>query len=219
MPALPVVPNVLRADLHWSISSDVNARTSLFFAYSGTAPNGTDCESLANTIATAMGGWGEYWDVDTTLLGCTVTDLSSSSGGVGAHNVNIAGTRPDPLAGATSVLVNYQISRRYRGGKPRSYLPWGDAGDIGNRQTWNATRVGLWSTALATFFSTCIGATAGGTTISQHVNVSYYSGFTVITSPTTGRARNVPTLRSSPVVSTISSFVVSAKIANQRRRG
>lgn len=219
MPALPTVPNVLRADLHWSISSDVNARTSLFFAYSGTAPNGTDCESLANTIVTAMGSWGEYWDVDTTLLGCTVTDLSSSSGGVGAHNVSIAGTRPNPMSGATSVLVNYQISRRYRGGKPRSYLPWGDAGDIGNRQTWNATRVGLWGTALAEFFAACIGATAGGTTISQHVNVSYYSGFTVITSPTTGRARNVPTLRGTPVVSTISSFTVSTKIANQRRRG
>jgi hypothetical protein len=219
MPALPVVPNVLRADLHWSISSDVNARTSLFFEYSGTAPDGSACLSLATTIATAMGGWGEYWDVDTTLLGCTVTDLSSVTGGVATHDVSVAGTRPNPMSGATAVLVNYQISRRYRGGKPRSYLPWGDSGDIGNRQTWNATRVGLWGTALAEFFDTVIGSTAGGTTITQHVNVSYYSGFTVVTSPTTGRARNVPTLRSSPLVNTVSSFAVSAKIANQRRRG
>lgn len=219
MPALPVVPNVLRADLHWSISSDVNARTSLFFEYSGTAPNSSACLSLATTIATAMGDWGEYWDEDTTLLGCTVTDLSSASGGVATHDVSIAGGMPNPMSGATAVLVNYQLPRRYRGGKPRSYLPWGAAGDIGNRQTWNATRVGLWATALTTFFGDVIGSTAGGTTITNHVNVSYYAGFTVVTSPTTGRARNVPTLRSSPLVTAISSFSVSTKIANQRRRG
>lgn len=219
MPPLPAVPNVLSAKLHWSVSSDVNVTTGLFFSYAGPAPSSADCLSLATTFASAMSGWGEYWDEDTTLLGCTVTDLSSSSGGVGSHDVNVPGGLASPLSGASCVLVNYQLPRRYRGGKPRSYLPWGAAGDVGNRQTWLAGRVSLWSTAIAEFFTTCIGASSGGTSIQAHVNVSYYEGFTLVTSPTTGRGRNVPKLRTVPLVTPISSFVISPRIANQRRRG
>lgn len=219
MPALPVVPNVLKAQLQWSISSDVAARTTLFFSYSGTAPNGSACQSLANTIYTAFQTFAEDWDDDTTLTGCEVTDLSAVDGGVGEHAGSAPGTLTHPMSGASSVLVNYTISRRYRGGRPRSYLPWGDQTVLGNRQTWAASFVSAVEGHLATIFGDIIGATAGGTTISQHVNVSYYEGFTAVENPITHRWRNVPDLRSSPHVDTINGFTVSTRIANQRRRG
>lgn len=219
MPALPAVPNVLRADVNWTISSDTNAMTRLFFSYAGAAPNSAACQAFALTIGDAFQTYTEYIDVDTTLVGATVTDLSSDTGSTGTHDLNTGGTRAGPISGASAVLVNYQIDRRYRGGKPRSYLPWGAAGDIGNRQTWAAVFISEVNTALADVFAHIIGATSGGTTIQQHVNVSYYHGFTVVTNPISGRARNVPTLRSSPRVDTIVSFAVSTRIANQRRRG
>jgi hypothetical protein len=90
---------------------------------------------------------------------------------------------------------------------------------VSTRQNWSTAFVGDVTAALTSAFAAIIGASAGGTTITQHVNVSYYAGFTVVTSPTSGRARNVPTLRSSPHVDTITSFAVSQRIANQRRRG
>lgn len=219
MPALPLVPNVLKASLEWSISSDTNARTGLFFEYSGTPPNNATAAALATTIGNAFGTFGLRWDVDTTLLACEVVDLSSSSGGVGIHTIGNAGTLSQPLSGASSLLVNYQLARRYRGGRPRSYLPWGDASVIGNRQTWSAGFVTACAGSLTTAFGTIIGATSGGTTINNHANVSYYNGFTLVTNPLTGRGRNVPKLRTTPLVDTIVGFTVSTRIANQRRRG
>jgi hypothetical protein len=219
MPALPDVPNVLKATLQWTVSSDTDVGTGLFFEYSGTAPNNSACLALATTIGAAFGSPEDHWDEDTSMVGVKVTDLSSATGGVGEHAESITGSLTSPLSGATAVLVNYAMARRYRGGRPRSYLPWGDGTKLGNRQTWNGTFVTSCEDVLTTAFAAVIGSTSGGTTITNHVNVSYYAGFTVAISPTTGRARNVPTLRSSPLVTAISGFAVATRVANQRRRG
>jgi hypothetical protein len=219
MPPLPAVPNVLKASLDWSISSDVSARTGLFFSYSGTEPNNAACTALAGDIYAAFAVNNGDWDVDTSLIGCEVIDLSSTTGGVGLHSGSVPGSLTQPISGASSVLANYLIARRYRGGRPRSYWPFGDASVVGNRQTWEATFITGVTTHLTAAFGAVIGATSGGTTITNHVNVSYYDGFTVVTSPTTGRARNVPKLRSVPLVDAIVGFNVATRIANQRRRG
>jgi hypothetical protein len=219
MPALPTVPNVLKATLQWTVSSDVSVGTGLFFEYSGTAPDNSACLSLAATIFAAWALPEDHWDVDTSLVGVKVVDLSSLTGGVGEHAGTVVGALTSPLSGATALLVNYQLARRYRGGRPRSYLPWGDATKLGNRQTWDGSFISSCTTVVGNAFTACIGATAGGTTITNHVNVSYYEGFTVQTNPGTGRAKNVPTLRSSPLVNTIAGFSVATRVANQRRRG
>lgn len=218
MPALPDVPNVLKAQLQWSVSGDIDIATGLFFSYSGTAPNNANALSLAATIYAAYAANNALWDGDTSITGVKVTDLSSSSGGVGEHAASTAGGLTEPLSGATCLLVNYQIARRYRGGRPRSYLPWGDATKLGNRQTWDASFITAATSAITDSNASIIGASAGGTTITNHVNVSYYEGFTLVTSPTTGRGRNVPNLRSSPLVDTVSGFACSTRVANQRRR-
>jgi hypothetical protein len=117
-----------------------------------------------------------------------------------------------------AVLVNYLISRRYRGGKPRAYLPWGDAGQLTSRQSWSGTFVTAVDSAFSTFYAAVIGLSAGSTTITDHVNVSYYDGFTVVTDPVTHRARNVPTLRGTPIVDVILSFAANPRPGSQRRR-
>ncbi len=219
MPPLPAVPNVIKASLEWSISSDVNAQTGLFFEYSGSPPNNAACSAFAGDVYAAFAANNGDWDHDTSLIGCEVIDLSSVSGGVGIHSGSVPGSLSSPISGSSSVLANYLIARRYRGGRPRSYFPFGDASVVGNRQTWEATFITGVTSHLAGAFAAVIGSTSGGTTINNHVNVSYYDGFTVVTSPTTGRARNVPRLRTTPLVDTIVGFNVSTSIANQRRRG
>lgn len=219
MPALPTIPNMLKIRLLWSISSDTDASTGLFFAYSGSPPNNTACNAFASAAHSAFGAFGEDWDVDTTLTAVECTDLSSASGGVGVFSGSVAGNLEAPISGASSLLCNYQIARRYRGGRPRSYFPWGDQSVIGNRQTWSAGFVAATETHIGDAIAGIVGQSSGGTTIQQHSNVSYYDGFTVVTSPTTGRSRNVPKLRSVPLVDTIIGHTVSTRIANQRRRG
>lgn len=159
------------------------------------------------------------WEPGTLLTGVKVTDLSSSSGGVGEHSQSTAGTgNVASLPGGTSVLVNYLINRRYRGGKPRSYFPWGSETEMATRQSWVGTFITDCTSALTTYFAAVIGLVVGGTTLTSHVNVSYYEGFTVVTNPVTGRSRNVPKLRTTPVVDDILSWSVSAKPGSQRRR-
>ena len=219
MPALPTVPNVLRVDWLWSDASDVNVQTRHFFRYSGPAPTSAQCVSFAADIYGLMAAMAGQWGAGTELIGCKVEDLSSHTGGVGEHAQVTNGTRTGGILSAgTAVLTNYIVGRRYRGGKPRSYWPMFTSTDLSGRQTWNGTAETNLDSDLSTFFAGVIGLTQGSTTITGHVNVSYYSGFTVVTNPVTGRARNVPTLRGTPLVDDILSYATSGRPSSQRRR-
>lgn len=219
MPALPDVPNVLRVDLQWTVGGDLDVITRMFFSYSGGAPSAADCVTIAASVYTDAAAMKALWESGTDLIGVKVTDLSSATGGVGEHSQVTSGTGATAsMPGSVAVLVNYVITRRYRGGKPRSYLPFGSEADIATRQTWVGTFVTAVNSALATYFAAVIGTTGGGTTISQHVNVSYYDGFTVVVNPITGRSKNVSKPRTTPLVDTISSFATSSRPGSQRRR-
>jgi hypothetical protein len=219
MPALPVVPNVIKVNVQWTDEGDPMAQTIHYFRYSGGPPSSANCASMA----AAMVGYGSI-DVAPVCLGSVgmnsaeVTDLASATGGQGTSGTpwlgTLTGTRHAP---GSSYLVLHKIGRRYRGGKPRTYWPVGKAEDI--------TAAGLWSSASAANVSAAWGSwvadvltTGVGCTLTQIVNVSYFKGFTVVTNPMTGRARNVPTVRASPVVDNILSHTVDQKIGSQRRR-
>lgn len=216
---LPVVPNVLNAQLLWTTAGPKTLYTGLKFRYSGGPPSATDATSFASDIYTAMATQNTYWSSDIDLSEVIVTDLSSTSGAQGHQSSSTAGGRtPGGLDNGTAVVIDYFILRRYRGGKPRSYLPFGVGSDLTSRVEWDPAFIAAVEGALSTFFSAVIGLTHGTTTITDHVNVSYYSGFTVVTSPTTGRSRNVPTRRTTPLVDTITGFTGSLKPGSQRRR-
>lgn len=219
MPPLPSVPNVVKCQLLWSDASDADVRTTWFFRYSGGSPTATDATNLAADIYGVISSLAPLWTSDVQLTGVEVTDLSSPGGGQGIHAQSTAGSRlGGDLAGGTCLVVGYVIQRRYRGGKPRSYFPWLDSTDLQTRQSWQASVLTTVDSDLAGAFSSIIGLSSGTTTITDHVNVSYYDGFTVVTSPTTGRARNVPKLRTVPVVDVITSFAARVTPGSQRRR-
>lgn len=219
MPSLPVVPNVVRVQLHWKDDADLAVYTDLHFRYSGTAPSAADALVLATALYTDAAGMCVLLDDNSALTGVRVTDLSSSTGGDATYSANTNGTNGhDILPGGVCALVNFHISRRYRGGKPRAYLPLGNASDLVSRQAWTGTFVTDVNTDYGNFQTAAIGTTGGGTTLTQQVSVSYYSGFTVVVSGITHRARNVPTLRATPVVDQIISFAASARPGSQRRR-
>lgn len=219
MPALPLIPNVLRTDLLWNDSSDLNVSSVMYWRYSGSPPNASDCANFSAVLMNAFGAEVAVWDDRTILVGAKSTDLSSNSGGVGTATGAFYGSLGgSSLAGGTAVVVSYLINRRYRGGKPRNYFPWGDSNSLNTRQQWEPTFITAVASAMATAITTFIGTTEGATTISAHANVSYYEGFTVQTNPGTGRARNVPKLRTTPVVDDIVGRSVLTRPGSQRRR-
>ncbi|MBA0087123.1 MAG: hypothetical protein HRJ53_19235 [Acidobacteria bacterium Pan2503] len=115
-------------------------------------------------------------------------------------------------------LVNLHIARRYRGGKPRQYWPFGVITDLNNTKNWNTSFQTAVNNAMIALNSAAIAMAWTGGNIAAPVNVSYYHGFTVVTNPITGRARNVPKLKATPDVDTITGQSCNQRVATQRRR-
>jgi hypothetical protein len=219
MPPLALVPGVFKAQLKWNDAADIDVSTTLFFRYTGTAPTSSEANTIAGVITTQVGDLADNWPADTVLTGATVTDLSTDEGGEGFSTVSIAGgDENSPLAGGTCFLVNFQIARRYRGGKPRNYLPWGSSLHAVGRQGWESSAVAGWTSSYRSAIAAVVGTTAGACTVGNHCNVSYWQGSHVVISPTTGRARNVPIPRDTPKVDDVTAIVGSTLFASQRRR-
>jgi hypothetical protein len=218
-PAVVPVPNVCRFRFLWSDSGDLDVSNTMFFRYSGGPPAATDALALAVDGYTAMAAPSTLWNADTQLTGCEVTDLSGPSGAQATHNAVTNGAEAgSPLAGGTCLVASYQIGRRYRGGKPRNYFPWGSSADLLTRQSWNSSFVTTCQTNLASVIATIIGKSSGSTVITSHANVSYYQGNTASINPRTGRAQNFPIPRAAPLVDTIVGIAIRPQPGSQRRR-
>ena len=219
--SLPIpVANALRADLLWTDSEDSNALTRLHFAYAGTPPSAADCINIASGIeASLIARIREYWAPSVQCRGVDVIDLSADDAHSGVYLSTTAGTRGGAIlpAGAC-VLVNSHIARRYRGGKPRSYLPLLIAGDLADAQTWvEATRAAL-EAAWATFVADIALVTAGGTEVGGPISISYYQGYLPGRPRSNGHLMYAPAPRAVPKVDPILSQTVNRKPGSQRRR-
>lgn len=220
MPALPAAPGVLKVVMPVAMASDPTALSRIFIKYTGTAPTAAQLVTFADAVSTAWNTNLASLETSQDVFGPVfVEDLSSSTGAVGTGTTTHAGTRAGvSLPDGVCVNIQFQIARRYRGGKPKIFQHFGMGADLANNGTWGSVFIGAVSTGWTAFQAAVLAAVwTGGGTLSQ-VNVSYFSGFTVVTNPITHRARNVPTLRGAPVIDTITGFAVEVGVASQRRR-
>lgn len=220
MPALPNVSKVLKVALSGTFSSGQVWLSRFYIGYTGTAPLVADLVTFNTAVATAYGA-----DLKTLLPPVNVLtqietiDLTSPTSAVAIDTVSVAGTRSgSPVPAQVCLVSSYEIARRYRGGHPRGYWPWGVQTDIASAGSWATAFTSACTTGLNSFFTALVAAGwSGAGTLSQK-NVSYYSGFTVVTNPVTGRARNVPTLRVTPLQDPVTSIVSRISYGTQRRR-
>lgn len=188
--------------------------------YTGTAPAVTDLEYFLGVLkAECDSVIPPLCGPEIVLTGYIAEDLSADDAASAEISDDTPGTgETAALPAGLAVVSSYEISRRYRGGHPRSYWPIGLPSDIGTDQTWSSAAVTAFQSAIAGVLDSLPASTSGGTTISSHVNVSYYSGFTSVENPITHRYRNVPTLRATPTVDLVTSVVVRPYIGSMRRR-
>lgn len=219
MPALPDVPQVIKARLHYDVGTDAQAVNIVHLKYSGAAPSPADMNTYCTSFnALTAAEWPIYQDSETTYLGIDVVDLTTPTSSAGAAGTSVVGTRAGSLLSASAcVLIDYPIGRRYRGGKPRTYLPWGTSNDLDTRQTWSspATFHTGWSAIVNAFLAA---GPIGSAVVLGLVSVSYYGPPNRTITGSTGRVRTVSTVRAAPIVDALSTFNVSAKVASQRRR-
>lgn len=221
MPALVDYPGVLKVRTHFTIGSDINVVTGLHFTYTGTPPSNATCATIASNIyGNAVTTLQNMMADGTNLVGVDVQDLTTPTSGFGEHLATTAGTRgTDVLPAGVAVLQNFPINRRYRGGKPRAYWPFGKASDLLNPSTWDTAFVAAAEAALGGYFVGIVASGSGGCTIVELVSISYYSGFTAVQNPITGRWRNVPKPRTVAIApDPVLSVPVNPKPGSQRRR-
>lgn len=220
MPSPPVVPGVARVELLWSDANDTKIITRRYWSYTGAAPDAPACLAAATVInAVAVTNFRSLQGSDTAQIGTRVTDLSSGAGGDGTYSATDLGTRTGAnLPASTCVVVNDQIARRYRGGKPRSYLPFGTVTDLLTQQSWTSAFTAAVLAAWNAFVVGVNGGTLGAGHFVVPVNVSFYQGFTAVLNPITGRTKDVPKYRATPVVDNVTGVTVLARLGSQRRR-
>lgn len=221
MPALPSVPKVLQLAIQTELSDDnYKAINRVHFAYTGTAPSPAQLDSFATTVLTAFASaLVPSMGNNKSITMVNAIDLSSPTAAVGeASGANIGTLAGLPLSDDDAMVMSATVARRYRGGHPRSYLLVGDSTKLDTGHTWDSTFLAAVQTAWAGFITAVEGAGWAGAGTLSPVNVSYYEGFTNLTSPA-GRNYNVPKLRvGGPVVDAITTYVARALLGTQRRR-
>jgi hypothetical protein len=83
-----------------------------------------------------------------------VTDLTSMSAARGIAPSQQVGTRPGlPNGAAVAALINFKVARRYRGGKPRIYVPFFFSSDLTPGLTWSEDALAEGTAGWAAFMS------------------------------------------------------------------
>lgn len=220
MPALPAVPSVLDVSIKWSYGSDVDVLTRFFIQYSGSAPTAGQLDTFCAAVgAEEATEFAALRHTTTESVECLAVDLTSSTSAQGSAALSTAGSLGGvALPADNCALVSYEINRRYRGGHPRGYWPFGSSSEIDTPQLWTSGFVTSFGTNMATFFAAVVGYGWSGAGTLLHVNVSRFEGFTAVENPVTHRYRNIPNVRVDPLIDSVSSLLARQQIASQRRR-
>lgn len=217
--------NTLRVQIKYTYSDDLDVLVRTYWSYFGTAPTNAQLDTFALDVAMAENtNCASLRTSAVTLVEVIARDLTSDMGAVGTHTGSNPGTLSGGELGAqTAFLVNYQIPRAYRGGKPRNYMPFGSSGVLQDAQHWTTEFVTGVTTGFTAMQTAISELTWSGATITGQVNVSYYSGFVPVPG-STGRYKNVSQVRGTthggPIIApdVISSTTFSPLVATQRRR-
>lgn len=218
VPPLPESP-CLRVRLDFQDLTDNESGCRFFLSYSGSAPTGDNCNTLATDVSAAFSdNLAGVMSQNFALREVDVLDIATHDGLSGTWSGNINGGQsgqPLPLQVATN--IEFGIGRRYRGGKPRIYLPPSDESFVEDQAHWNTDYVAAQNTNIAAFFTQISALSIGAIGTLAHVNLSYYSGFANHTN-TSGRARAVPQYRTAAVVDPVTGYSTKALFGSQRRR-
>jgi hypothetical protein len=226
MGALPAVANVIKQRIFYTVEGDPMAVTILHWHYSSGAPSDPDLQAFSDAMATAAAsGFLPLMNSGVTLDSLDARDISRNDGAYATSAVASAGTRTGSrLAPGTAAVVNYSIRQSYRGGKPRSYFPFGVSADVAATGLWADAFVAAVDSGLVTFLGAGF-ATFGDLVVDNYCAVSYYGPPNkLLTNPTTGRVRTVSTRRDAPggtghpLTYIINSHTTSKTIGSQRRR-
>lgn len=215
---LPDVPCV-RCRLIYTQTDAFDAGSRFYLSYSGSAPSGANCVTLAGDIATAWNAQlAPNFTSNFVLTEVDVLDIATDSGASGQWTGSHAGTNSGTQLTANSAInVEFGIARRYRGGKPRIYWPPASHTELADPGHWNSTLISGLNAGTTNFFAQVVASSVGSMGTLAHVNLSYYKGYTNVEIPGQ-RARSIPTYRPTALHDNVTGYFTKALVGSQRRR-
>jgi hypothetical protein len=206
MPPLPSPGKVIKLQVKGS--NEGGEFMNIFhISYNGANPTTATLNNVDAAIRPSLEHVYGHNGVDTIVsLPWTYTDLSSDTGAVYIVNTAITGTLTgDVVSINNAVCVSWPILRRYRGGHPRNYFALGSSSTLDGSSTinWQDSFIANVQDDLHTFQTTVAASTTTGAGTLALVNVSYYSG---------------GALRTTPLVDTLGIPVAKKRVCSQRRR-
>ena len=214
------MPGVIKYQMIGTVGTDTNVSWHLFVA-TGQAPTQAQADAAANAAHTAwVTNLAPLCGGHVSLTQVKVTDLSDPSGPVGINNTAAAGTRTGSQAPSApvSMLVNGTIQRRYRGGKPRVYVPAGLSGDFASPQQWNTTFLTAFNNGWNSFTASINSSLSWASPPAHDVNIAYFKGHHWVGDSTTGWKKVPDPYPGGPHVDPILAWTFNALIGTQRRR-
>jgi hypothetical protein len=219
MPALKPVPGVLKIHHGMTVGGDTSTGFHLYASYGPAPPSQANLDALCAQVVSGYSTFlAPHAHLDTILTSVTATDLSSPSAAIASLATSApGGLGGDTLPASLAMLVNFRIHRRYRGGKPRVYVPTGAGGDLATPQTWASTFLTAFQTSWNNHITTILTSINSFGTGAGIVNVSYYLDGQWKPTTSGGYVR-IPTPRDVPVVDPIIAQTCSNVVGQQRRR-
>jgi len=220
---MTVVPlpdkSAVRCQLTYANADGSEAGSRFFLTYTGASPSAANCATLATDIATAWNTNLAPLVANTwTLTEVDVLDIATDMGASGTATVShqggmSGGATPSQVA----VNIEFDIAIRYRGGKPRMFLPGPDDSAVANSAHWEGSYITSVNSGISAFFTAVEGASVGSMGTLQHVNISYYKGFHNVTN-SSGRTRAAPTYRATALTIPVTGYSTKGVFGSQRRR-
>jgi len=220
MPSPPTVPDVMRFRISGVLTNDAAWGVRIYTGYTGGVPTVANMLTLCEGVGTA---WNDtvvsFQNIGVTTTEIDGIDLSATDGAGNTADVSYSGVADtSPTPNQVAAVAKFDIARRYRGGKPKMYIPGIDSQYVSDESHWKTSFADDMGSGMNAF-NTAIKATyADAVTLTGIVNVSFYEGFTSVENPITHRWRNVPTYRDVALVDVVGGFTVDQVFGTQKRR-
>jgi len=215
----PTPSGVVQFRMHFEPGSDEAVYAKFAMGYTCGPPSTSDLSDLAASVTAQFAAnlksllteAGALYDVE-------AIDLANPDTPAGLHAVAVDGTRAGTqVPNNVTALLNKTVDRRYRGSKPKNFLPFGTDGDIESTNQWSSTFSAAVTAGWAAFTTALLDAEAGSTVLTVEKAVSYFSGSEPNPNPNS-RLRKQPTPRATPLVQTVVSATCSPIFGSQRKR-
>lgn len=218
MPILPNAQDCIKVDLLGTIQGVIWSNTIHFQGETGlgaptTAHLSTFCDAVAaawtTNIAPLCNPLTLLTDVNAAILTTRTSPVFRSH-----LTSNVPGTNTGtPLPNSLAVCISWSISRRYRGGHGRIYVPAGNTDDI----TVGRTIAGAFQTQCNNAASAFLGQLQGLTLNSIPLQVIVLSYFESVQNPDDPE-HNITVMRQTPQPFAVTSARVRTRFDSQRRR-